>query len=82
LVLGFISSSPATTREQGGIIFSMAAIEDANNNYGVDILTGLMTWRLLFLDGDIKVEMVLLLWDNFSGLFFILLWLDLATMKN
>jgi hypothetical protein len=36
------------------------SIEDAGNNYGISILTGLMVRRILFLDGDIKVEMVLL----------------------
>jgi hypothetical protein len=40
-------------------------VEDAGNNYGVSILTGLMTWRLLFPDGDIKAEMVSPPWNNF-----------------
>jgi hypothetical protein len=34
------------------------SVEDAGNNYGVSILTGLTTWRLLFSDDDIKAEMV------------------------
>jgi hypothetical protein len=33
------------------------SVEDENDNYGVSILTS-MTWRLLFLDDDIKTEMV------------------------
>jgi hypothetical protein len=35
------------------------------DNYSVSILTGIMTWRLLFLGGDIKAEMVLPPWNNF-----------------
>ena len=34
------------------------SVEDAGNNYGVDILTDLMTWRFLFSDDDIKMEML------------------------
>jgi hypothetical protein len=34
------------------------SVEDAGNNYGVSILTGLMVRRLLFPNGDIKVKMV------------------------
>jgi hypothetical protein len=34
------------------------SVEDEDNNYGVSILTGTTTWRLLFPDGDIKAEMV------------------------
>jgi hypothetical protein len=34
------------------------SIEDTGNNYGINILTGLTAWRLLFPDGDIKAEMV------------------------
>jgi len=36
-----------------------------DNNYGVGVLIGLTTWRLLFPGGDIEVEMVSLLWSNF-----------------
>jgi hypothetical protein len=33
------------------------SVEDEDDNYGINILTS-MTWRLLFSNGDIKVEMV------------------------
>jgi len=39
-------------------------VEDEGDNYGVSILTG-MTWRFLFLDGDIKTKMVSPPWNNF-----------------
>ena len=52
-------------RAHGGIVFSMVAVEDEGDNYGVSIFTGITTWRLLFPDGDIKVEMVSLQWNNF-----------------
>ena len=40
------------------------SVEDEGDNYDVSILTG-MTWRLLFLDGDIEAEMVSPPWNNF-----------------
>ena len=40
------------------------SVEDENDNYGVSIFTN-MTWRLIFLDDDIKVEMVSPPWNNF-----------------
>ena len=43
----------------------MVAVEDEGDNYDVSILTGLTTWRLLFPDGNIKVEMVSPPWNNF-----------------
>ena len=42
-----------------------SSVEDAGNNYGVSILTGLTTWRFLFPDSDIKTEMVSPPWNNF-----------------
>jgi hypothetical protein len=39
------------------------------NNYGVSILTGLTTWRLLFPNDDIKAEMVSPPWNNFLRFF-------------
>jgi hypothetical protein len=33
------------------------SVEDEDDNYGVSILTS-MTWRLLFLDGNMKTEVV------------------------
>jgi hypothetical protein len=42
----------------------VGSVEDEDDNYGVSILTS-MTWRLLFLDGDIKMEMVSPPWNNF-----------------
>jgi len=41
------------------------SIENAGNNYGVSILTGLTIWRLLFSNDDIKVEMVSPSWNSF-----------------
>ena len=41
------------------------SVEDEGDNCGVSILTSIMTWRLFFLDGDIKEEMVSSLWNNF-----------------
>jgi len=40
------------------------SVEDGDN-YDVSILTGMMIWRLLFPDGDIKAEMVSPPWNNF-----------------
>jgi hypothetical protein len=34
------------------------AIEDEGYNYGVNNLIGMTTFRLFFLDGDIKMEMM------------------------
>jgi hypothetical protein len=56
------------------------SIEDVGNNY--DVGTVLMTGRPLFSDGDIKVEMVSLLWNNFLWSLLHFLWLDLATTKD
>ena len=33
--------------------------EDEGENYGVGNFLGMMTWRLRFLNGDIKAEMML-----------------------
>jgi hypothetical protein len=44
------------------------------DNVGISIFIDMTTWRLLFPDGGIKAI--------FSGLFSVLLWLDLATMKD
>ena len=41
------------------------SVEDDGDNYDVNILIGLTTWRLLFSDGDIKAEMVSPPWNNF-----------------
>jgi hypothetical protein len=41
------------------------SVEDEGDNYGVSILTRMTTWSLLFLDGDIKAEMVSPSWNNF-----------------
>ena len=41
------------------------SVEDGGDNYGVSILTGMTTWRLLFPNGGIKAEMVLPSWNNF-----------------
>jgi hypothetical protein len=38
--------------------FHAGSVEDDGDNYGVSILTGTMTWRLLFPNSDIKAEMV------------------------
>jgi hypothetical protein len=42
-----------------------SSIEDKGDNHGVSISTSMTTWRLLFLDGDIKAEMVSPQWNNF-----------------
>jgi hypothetical protein len=42
-----------------------SSVEDAGNNYGVDILIDLTIWRLLFLDGDTKTGMMSPPWNNF-----------------
>jgi hypothetical protein len=41
------------------------SVEDEGDNYGVSILLGMTTWRLGFLDGDIKAEMMSPPWNNF-----------------
>ena len=42
------------------------SVEDEGDN-GVNSFLGLTTWRLSFLDGDIKAEMVSPTWNNFLG---------------
>jgi hypothetical protein len=56
-----------------------SSVEDEDDSYSVSILTG-MTVILLFLDGDIKAEMVPSPWNNF--LRSLLSWLDLVTIKD
>jgi hypothetical protein len=41
------------------------SVEDEGNNYGIDNFTAMTTWRPFFPCGDIKVEMMSLLWNNF-----------------
>jgi hypothetical protein len=41
------------------------SIENRGDNYGASILTDIITWRLLFLDDDVKMETVSPLWNNF-----------------
>jgi hypothetical protein len=55
------------------------SIEDEDDS---SILTDMTTWSLLFLDSDIKAEMMSLPEIIFSSLFSVLSWLDLATMKD
>jgi hypothetical protein len=55
-----------TARGYGRIIFLHGgSIEDGDDNYDVIILTSMMTWRLLFPDGDIETKMVSPPWNNF-----------------
>jgi hypothetical protein len=56
------------------------SVEDGGDNYDVIILTSTMTLRLLFPDGDIKAEMVSPPWNILQS--FVLLWLDLVTIKD
>jgi hypothetical protein len=56
------------------------SFEDEDDNYGVSNFTSMTIWKLFFLDGDIKAEMMSVP-IIFSGLFSVLVWLDLATMK-
>jgi hypothetical protein len=65
LVLGIYFLLLSGDGERGNRFLHGSSVEDAGNNYGVSILTGLTVWRLLFPDGDIKVEMVSLSWNNF-----------------
>jgi hypothetical protein len=58
------------------------SVEDESDNFSVSIFFDMMTWRLLFPDGGIKTEMMSPPWNNFLQFFSILLWLDLATMKE
>lgn len=51
------------------------------DNYSVSNFLGMTIWRIRFLDSSIKVEMLLLSWDNFLPSF-VLFWLDLTTMKD
>jgi hypothetical protein len=41
------------------------SIEDEGDNIGVSIFINMTTWRLLFLDGNIKAEMMSPPWNNF-----------------
>ena len=58
------------------------SVEVEGDNYGVNNFLVMTTWILFFSNGDIKAVMMLSLWNIFSGLFSVLLWLDLATMKD
>jgi hypothetical protein len=58
------------------------SIKDKADNYGVSNFTGLTTWKPLFPDDDIKVEMMSPPWNNFLRSLSVLSWLDLAMMKN
>jgi hypothetical protein len=58
------------------------SVKDKSDNVGVSIFIDMTTLRLLFSDGGIKAEMMSPPWNNFLGLFSVLLWLDLATMKD
>jgi hypothetical protein len=57
-----------------------ALLKMGGDNYDVMILTSTMTLRLLFPDGDIEAEMVSLPWNILQSS--VLLWLDLATIKD
>ena len=57
----FISSfsSSATVKEKDAIVFSMTgSVKDVSDNFGVSIFIDTMAWRLLFMDGGIKAEMM------------------------
>jgi hypothetical protein len=41
------------------------SVEDEGDNFGVSIFIDMTTWRLLFPDGGIKAEIMLLPWNNF-----------------
>jgi hypothetical protein len=41
------------------------SVEDEDDNVGVSIFIDMTTWRLLFLDGGIKTEMMSPPWNNF-----------------
>jgi hypothetical protein len=41
------------------------SVEDEGDNFDVSIFFDMTTWRLLFLDGDIKTEMMSPPWNNF-----------------
>jgi len=61
-------------KEKGGIGFSITAplkinngsVEDKDDNFDVSIFIDMTIWRLLFPDSNIKVEMMLPSWNNFS----------------
>jgi hypothetical protein len=40
-------------------------VEDEDDNYSASSFIGMMTWRLFFLDGGIKAEMMSLSSNNF-----------------
>ena len=41
------------------------SVEDEDDNFGVSIFINMMTWRLLFLDGSNKAEIMSPPWNNF-----------------
>jgi hypothetical protein len=59
-----------------------SSIEDEGDNYGVSNFIGMTIWRLFFPDSAIKAEMMSTPWNRFLHSFSILLWLDLAMMKD
>jgi hypothetical protein len=40
------------------------SVEDEDDNYGFSNFLGITTWRLSFSNNDIKMEMMLPLWNN------------------
>lgn len=50
--------------------------DDANN------FLRMVTWRISFLDGDIKIGTMSSSWNNFSDPFSVLSWLDLTVTKD
>jgi hypothetical protein len=52
-------------RARWNSFFHSGSVEDEGDNYDVSIPTGMMIWRLLFSDGDIKAKMVSPPWNNF-----------------
>jgi hypothetical protein len=45
------------------------SVEDEGDNFGVNIFFDMTIWRLLFLDGGIKTEMMSPPWNNFLRFF-------------
>ena len=83
LVLGiYLLLLPGDSEGTGWIRFLHGDSVKDEGDISVNNFIGLTTWRLGFSDGDIKAEMMSPSWNNFLRSFFVLLWLDLTTMKD
>jgi hypothetical protein len=60
----FLLSSDGEGKRWNRLLYD-GPVEDKDDNFGVSIFIDMTVWRLLFLDGGIKAEMMPPPWNNF-----------------